>query len=465
MASGWGRLWVARGSEFVAGDIDNGGNGIITFSEQNFLSEGGAFRLPTFMGQINGMAFIPLQDTATGQGQLLIGGDFGVGSFAGGLPRALWIDSQVQNVALLDIGWVGQDANALLNGDIFYRSYDGIRSYRMARAQQGINGNTPQSQEIQQYVSTDTQQYLKYGSGVYFDGRILMTTSPQWRGTYCYHKGLVVLDSTPESNIQGKAPPIWEGLWTGLNIVQITKGIFGKEERCFALVREIDDTIYGRVNAVDGNEITVQNPDDFEEGKTYFIQNSGYYKITDITGSVLTLETIRSFDSIRVGSSITGGEYNQIWEISKDSPFDILGNEKKRIQSKLWTRSFTHSGPFTLKSLALGQFWVDKVIGTVNWNVSYRPNQYPCFFEWKSGQICAEYESCEETCPTAMTRHPGYKTDIRMGPPTPQCLEVGENQSDKGYEFQWLIEWEGHMRIRGARELTTEVPEDPHGNC
>ena len=465
MAYGWGRLWVARGSEFVAGDIDDGSGGVIKFTEQNFLAEGGAFRLPAFMGEINGMAFIPLQDTATGQGQLLIGGDFGVASFAGGIPRALWQDSQIQQVALLDIGWVGQDANALLNGDIFYRSYDGIRSYRMARAQQGINGNTPQSEEIQQYVGTDTQELLRYCSAVYFDQRILMTTAPVWRGTYCYHRGLVVLDSTPQSSIHGKHPPIWEGLWTGPKIVQITKGIFNKRERCFALVREIDDTIYGAVNAVSGNQITVQEPDKFTVGKTYFIQNSGYYRVTGITGTTLTLTTIRSFDSIRVGSSITGGEYNQIWEISKDSPFDVLGNEKRRIECKLWTRSFTHGSSFVQKRLAMAQLWVDRVIGEVDWKISYRPNQYPCFFDWGSGRVCAEYESCEETCPTTLTRQPGYKTNIKLGPPTPQCLKKGENTSDLGFEFQWLIEWEGHMRIRGARELAQEVQEDPHGNC
>lgn len=465
MAYGWGRLWVARGAEFVAGDIDNGANGVITFSEQNFLAEGGAFRLPAFMGNINAMAFIPLQDTATGQGQLLIGGDFGVASFAGGIPRQLWQDSQIQQVALLDIGWVGQDASALLNGDIFYRSYDGIRSYRMARAQQGINGNTPQSEEVQQYVNTDTQEYLRYCSAVYFDGRILMTVAPQWRGTYCYHKGLVVLDSTPQSSIQGKYPPIWEGLWTGPKIVQITKGIFNKRERCFALVREIDDTIYGTVNNIDGDDITVQYPDRFEEGKTYYIQNAGYYNVASKSGTTLTLAPVRTTGSITVGANITGGEYNQIWELSKDSPFDVLGIEKHRIKSKLWTRSFIHGSPFTQKRLAGGQFWADRVIGEVDWRLSYRPNQYPCFLDWATGSVCAEYESCEETCPTTLTRRPGYKTNIKVGPPKEECLLKGENTSTIGFEFQWLLEWEGHMRVRGARELATDIPEDPHGNC
>jgi len=465
MAYGWGRLWVARDNQFTAGDIVGGSTNVVTFSEDNFLSEGGAFRLTANMGNINGMAFIPLQDTATGQGQLLIGADYGVASVNGSIPRAVWKETQgFQQVALLDVGWSSQDGAVLLNGDIFYRSPDGIRSYRMARAQQGFNGNTPQSNEVQQWVNTDTQQFLQFASGVYFNGRVLITTAPQFAGTYCYHKGLLALDSQPQQSIQSKAPPVWDGLWDGLNIVQIVKGTFNSTERCFALVRKIDDTSYGKVGLVTGLTFVVQDTDIFEVGQNIGIQNAGMFKVDSIGASDITVVPLRQTGTITQGSTINGGEYNELWELTVDSPFDIVDNEKRRIQSKVWTRSFTHQNPFGLKQLTHGMWWRDQIIGTVDWSISYRPDQYPCMIPWKTGQDCSEDEVCNEQCPTNLNRHPTYKPAVIFSAKS-ECLPNASYLSDKGYEFQWLIEWTGHMRIRAIKEICIDAKEPVFGTC
>lgn len=477
MAYGWGRLWVTsnNGQDFVAGDIQGGPTSVISFTETQYFAEGGAFRIPATVGRINSMAFIPLQDTATGQGQLLIGADFGVASINGGIPRSQWKETQIQQIALLDIGWCGQDNRVLLNGDIFYRARDGIRSYRMARAQQGYNGNTPQSNEVSYWLNTDTQQFLKYGSGVYFDGRILMTTSPVWKGTYCYHQGLVVLDSQPQQSIQSKAPPAWDGMWDGLNIVQITKGTFNNQERCFALVRKIDDTIISSIKsaeqsiAQDPVTLTVDDSSVFTEGTTYQT-GQVYFKVLSIDDDFhITVNTVThkpELEDFPVGQTITRGDYNEIWELTKDSPFDVIENENKLIQSKLWTRSFTHDGPFNLKELSLGEMWVEDVIGTVNWSVKFRPDQYACMLDWKSGSVCGEYQVCGEQCTTLLNRHPTYKPRIKFGAPTtPQCNQITGLNSILGFEFQWLVEWEGHWKIRGIRETCINKPENPRGDC
>lgn len=473
MAYGWGRLWVSQKDQFVAGDILGGTTSVISFTETIYFAEGGAFRVPATVGQINGMSFIPLQDTATGQGQLLIGADYGIASVNGGIPRAQWKETQIQQIAQLDVGWVGQDNNCLLNGDIFYRSNDGIRSYRMARAQQGLNTNTPQSNEVSNFLNTDTQQFLKYGSGVYFDGRILMTTGPVWRGTYCYHKGLVVLDSQPQQSISGKAPPVWDGMWDGLNIVQITKGIFNKVERCFALVRKIDDTIISTIQALQQTDdnlinITVNDSSVFEVDGIYQ-SGSSYIKVLAINGdfsiAVVIINGPNTSASLTVGATIIAGEYNEIWELTTDSPFDIRDDEKGLIGCKLWTRSFTHGSPLNQKRIVLGELQVQDVIGTVNWSIKYRPDQYPCMYPFKTGTVCSEFEVCEEQCPTNLNRHPSYKPRLLFSPSENPCNPVSGNVSTLGYEFQWLIEWEGHWKIRGIRETCNDVTQDTKGNC
>lgn len=524
MAYGWGRLWIASGNKFTAGDIVGGSTNVVTFSESSFLTGGGYFTLPSNMGEIRGMAFIPLQDTATGQGQLIVGADFGVGSVNGGIPREQWQTTQIQQVALLDVGWASHSGNALLNGDIMFRSYDGIRTYRMARAQQGINGNVPQSQEVFPYVSTDTQSLLRYGSAVNFDNRILFTTAPEWTGKYCIHKGLLSLDSYSITSLRGSSPPIWEGMWDGLDIVQVTKGIFGGKERCFALVRSKDTPPFSKVLAAQKEwTVTVNNTASYTEGTNVSVEGpgAGSYQIkTIVNGTTLTLKALGEYsqlvpnDSYIVGSpnrfiltaqlryrftvqdssvfdnetfyvvasgyfrkesapsateilainvgeyndtpapnaQASRGSYNEIWEITKNSPFDInKDGQEIRIESKILTRSFTYRDQTDQKQLNQFNMWVDNVVGTVDWYAKYRPDQYPCLFDWTSGQICSEDKTCQEVCPVSLTRHPTYRPRIIRGQPTSQCTDGIQGPSIKGYEFQLEIGWTGKMRIRIVR--------------
>jgi hypothetical protein len=473
MAYGWGRGWVGNGTQFVAGDINDVtiAQSVITFSEQNFLNEGGAFQLPAMLGSINGMAFIPLQDTATGQGQLLIGGDYGVGSVNGGIPRDQWKQVQIQQVAMLNIGWASQSANVLLNGDIFFRSYDGIRSYRMARAQQGLNGNTPQSEEVYPYVSTDAQSLLKYASGVNFDNRILITTGPQWMGNYCRWKGLVVLDSYPCGSLWSAAPPVWEGMWDGIDIVQICTGVFNKETRCFALVRREDNTeissVFSMAEVSETEfQITVVDPSGFTEGGVYNIPQYGYFRVDSISGNVLTVSPISDLEVAPVGSSIVLGGRNEIWEILKSGNFDVRNGENVPIRSSITTRSYGFRNPFGSKKLEQMNFWVDNVVGQVDWTAQFRPDQYPCLFNFGSGSLCQEFENCDnETCPT-LTKLPSYKPRITVGAPDPRaCNNVSEQPQGNGYEFQVFLEWTGKMRIRQLRVAAIATSDPTRADC
>ena len=56
------------------------------------------------------------------------------------------------------------------------------------------------------------------------------TQGPQ--GVYC--QGLIALNFDPISSLQGKGASVYDGLWTGLNVLQIIEGMFSGVHRCFA---------------------------------------------------------------------------------------------------------------------------------------------------------------------------------------------------------------------------------------
>src|SRR6185295_16706260 len=100
---------------------------------------------------------------------------------------------------------VGPVANSfvLVNTDAWYRSLDGIRSFIMAQRQFNSGpGNTPMSNEIDQFIDSDSEQWLEWGSAVLFDNRLLQTVSPQMTPNGVYHRGLAVLDFTLTSSMR-----------------------------------------------------------------------------------------------------------------------------------------------------------------------------------------------------------------------------------------------------------------------
>lgn len=240
MAYGNGRLIVAQGQNFVVGDLIGSYDGsVLQFSETTYLNEGGNFKLPANMGNVVGFKFIAQQDTATGQGGLLAFGEYGVASVNLLVPRDQWKSVQIQAVTLLNIGGTGHRSICNVNGDVWFHSQDGWRSYRQARAE--INGwnQVPQSSPVRQYVDRDTPQFLRYVSAVFWDNRLLVTSGPTVRNGFSYHFGLLSLDFDPISNgLVADARPAWDGFWTMPTAVfptELLTGIFDGELRCFAM--------------------------------------------------------------------------------------------------------------------------------------------------------------------------------------------------------------------------------------
>ena len=243
-AYAWGRIWYALpdGRRYRATDIAYGNGNrsdVLKETECEYL-QGADFVVPASCGAIRAIVVPALLDNATGQGPVHIFTDTAVFSCNAPLDRDVWLDmtnpiqtiSQNQHGALSDWGCV------VVNGDIFLRSIDGIRSYAIARRNFGGWANTPISREIEVFIRNDNREFLDNASGALWDNRLLMTCAPRLiEEQGIVHGGLVVMDFDPIASFRQADAPVWDGLWTGLDIHQVLALNYNGVQRCILISR------------------------------------------------------------------------------------------------------------------------------------------------------------------------------------------------------------------------------------
>lgn len=250
MAYGIGRLWVANGSSYYGGDLVEsdpslGKESVLHFTENTFLSEGGAFSVPISSGGITALAFTSKQDTVSGEGSLMVFTRVGVFEFDAPIDRTVWADLQqpIQRFSLINFGATSQEATINVNGDLFFRAEDGIRSFYFARRDFGTWGNTPISREVGQIIDGDASGLLKHASAVNFSNRAIFTANPKVGARGVSHERLVALDFDLISGMRGKLPPAWEGEWSfDFDIYQILTVDTALGRRCIVVASDDTDT-------------------------------------------------------------------------------------------------------------------------------------------------------------------------------------------------------------------------------
>lgn len=241
------RVWecLPNGISFIAGDQSGDPSGspafqsrdaVLKVSGNDSLANGGFFSVPSNLGQISAIRGTAQLDASLGQGPVMIVCPGGIFSCNAPSDRTLWasLTTPIVSESLIGLGGLSQNSTIVVNGDLMFRAVDGIRSLIMARRDFWSWGNTPISFEMQRVINADNPAGLPFVSAVQFDNRMLMgcipTQGPQ--GVYC--QGLIALNFDPISSLQGKGASVYDGLWTGLNVLQIIEGMFNGVHRCFA---------------------------------------------------------------------------------------------------------------------------------------------------------------------------------------------------------------------------------------
>lgn len=297
------------------------------------LSVMGMFPIPNAGEIITAMIFSANLDAALGQGALMIGTATGI--FSVRAPFTL-IDFQalsdpsatpILTKSLIGSGPVGQNSTVLANSDIIFRSFEGVGSLILARRDfSDIAGNVPISREVSRAIDADRKDLLSFSSAIVFDNRLRMTAAPQVSAQGVFHLGEVTLNYDLVSSLRGKAAPVWEGLWTGINIFQHVQGLFGTTSRAFA-----------------------------------FTFN-------------LTAAQIELYELLPTGDvHFDNGATRIIWVV--ETP--VFFNAQVKTLSDL-------------ARLLDGEMYMSDANGTVQVVVLYRPLFYPCWRPWHTFSVCAD---------------------------------------------------------------------------
>lgn len=413
-----GRLWEANGREYLAGDIVGGSSGspqygyrdsILKMTENAFTVSGGAFIVPSQAGNIRALKHPANLDTALGEGQLLPFTRRAIYSTNITPTRADWalLKEPIQRVAQINFGSVGDRCIVPVNGDLFYQSVDGVRSLQQAIRYFQQWGNVPLSQEEQRAIVLNDRSLLRFATGAEYDNRLFQSVMPFQTPVGVAHPALMPLNFEVLNSMDAKLPPVWEGVWEGINVLKLLKGDFGGRQRCFAIVWS---AIYSEI---------------------------------------------------------------QLWELTPDAErVQDYGKETTsggdRIKWSFETPAFDWKNPFEMKQLDTLELWVDRLSGTVDFLLEFRPDQFPCWIYWNRWTECAPKNECEFPHAITPCDHPTqqfppqYRATMVMPQPPTDCNEIMGRPMNKGYNFQFRLTIKGQCRIRGFLVHAMPLEKQPY---
>lgn len=142
-----------------------------------------------------------------------------------------------------------------------------------------------------------------------------------------------------------------------------------------------------------------------------------------------------------------------LWELRSDLRADRNRNGEARITLEAEFPAFDFQNILELHKLVGGEAWVDRVIGTVDMEVFFRPDAAACWIRWFGTSFCSAKNCTEDLAnPCAYPAEDSpecYKFPIVFPAPPQPCPACGVRPADLGFQFQTKIVFTGFMRVRG----------------
>lgn len=416
-----GRTWICLpdGKSYIASDLTgdqssgtvnfNYTDAVLHFTENTLIAFGGSFRVPSNTGNIAAMIPTATMDSSLGTGPIEVFTPTMIWANNAPTDRSTWqnITYPIQSVSLLGAGGLSQWSTVNVNSDTMFRALDGIRSLVLSRRDFDVWGNVPYSEEVEPVIVSDNVNLLQFCSSVIFDNRLLMTANPQQHKQGVYHNRLIALNFDPVSGLTGKAPSVYDGIWTGLNVLQLVTGTFNNVWRCFAFVLDLSTA----TPAIELWEILLQPPDpDF-----------------------LPIDQLTQWSDPNVNFD------NGTEPIPMAIQFPLL--------------TFGQTDPKNMAYLRLdnGEIYVDHMSGTVEFQLWYKPDDYPYWTLW--------FQWVEVAEPT-FTGFPKFRPRMGVGTPSGDPCDPETNRPlREGYRFQLKLIIIGNARFKGGKFSAITIPQ------
>lgn len=410
-----GQIWYANYRYYTAGDTVGSPSGTAPYQlrdsilkvTQNPLALGGdGFAVPTCAGNIRAMQYVTNMDKSQGEGTLFVFTRQQVYAMDVPITRADWIAADGDNQPL-------QRVVQRNNGGVSDRSIVAVNGDLFYQSlEPGIRSLFTSLRYFNQWGNTPISNNIN--RALAFNDRALMRFSTGIEFDSRLYMGIL-----PEQRAQG--------------------------------------VVHRGIATLDFDPITTlqeKTPPDWEG------LQEGLDVLQLMNGDFGGRERAFAFIVSKEDSSI------QLWEITNNQRFD---NVDTRVDWYVEFPAYTWGREFDLKKLDGGELWVDKLFGTVDMKIYYRPDADPCWYLWHVAKICTARSSCENlddpVCyPLELYRESG-KIPIQFPvPPLPKCSEINYRPNDLGFQFQVKVEISGWCRIRGLIVYAQPKLKEPFGS-
>lgn len=276
---------IQAGFESTVLEFNEDTGTVASGTEADDAITGGALKPANEMGFINAMGSIRNSDSGTGVGSLVVIARDGVSSFTVSAPRSQWDSIDISQVLFTGygVGTISPFSVINVNDDLMYRGIDGVRSIRYTTSQIGASSGalscTPLSNNISEFIAMDKEEDLKYASMSFAHNRIIITTAGRTDGVW---GGIVSLDTaktaslseTASTKYQTSKTAVYDGLWTGLNFLQVETGLYNGRETTYIISKNDDGT----------NELWCIDDTDESEGPLARLYTKKYSFASDSVG-------------------------------------------------------------------------------------------------------------------------------------------------------------------------------------
>lgn len=226
-----GRLWVKRGPQIFASDIDDP----LHFTENTYIGGGNSLQA------IDGAFITALKRTADSK-QLIVFTDLNSTRIASNITtRSDWGNTpDFVSMLFPGVGCVGPKAVTDASGELAWMSHDGMRLYNAVGDSVRTAKNNVASREMERSWNVRSKKFLRNACADYRDGYTVI-------GMPCgdvSNRHMWVMDNSNNDLLSQELPYSWQGVWTGIRPVEIVTGVdnYGNV-RTFCLSQDYDNAV------------------------------------------------------------------------------------------------------------------------------------------------------------------------------------------------------------------------------